>query len=154
MIIRICLAGLFVLSLITSGYTKPKSIDDVQPFPYESHYVNFANPEPLGLVGNPLDYAGKRIGLDVRNVELPRGWEGRYRYACRFPIIDYVSTNPLYMKQWTEDTAERLIKEHSDNGIKTVNYALELLAGSPIEMDYLESAISGESGRQVKTTSA
>jgi len=94
---------------------------DVEPYGSETHIQS--DPEPLatdwndnpdrnvrapqqdGLLSNPLDYAAGRIGLDVRGIELPRGHEGAYRFACRFPIIDYVSNRPLYMKQWTEDNS-------------------------------------------------
>ncbi len=92
------------------------------------------DPRPVSIVaesiGNPLDYAGARIGLDVRNVELPRGWEGGYRYCCRFPIIDYVSNRPLYMKQWAEETSETLCTGHRQDGLTAVRSGVSMLTGS------------------------
>ncbi|MBM3331585.1 hypothetical protein FJY68_06995 [candidate division WOR-3 bacterium] len=64
---------------------------------------------PVDSIGNPLDYAGARIGLDVRNVELPRGWEGGYRYCCRFDVIDLVASRPLFMKQWAESISSLVV---------------------------------------------
>ena len=103
--------------IFLSGSSTPISADDsddIQPFTHEQHFEMDPEPIELGVVGNPLDYAGKRIGIDVRNFELPRGHEGRYRFACRFPIIDYVSNNPLYMKQWVEDVSGEIIRLQSE----------------------------------------
>ncbi|MDI6732880.1 MAG: HEAT repeat domain-containing protein [Planctomycetota bacterium] len=86
----------------------------------QDNFVGNAKPVPLkknAVLGNPLDYAAKRIGFDVRNLSLPRGHEGLYRFACRFPIIDYVSNRPLYLPRWAEDTAERIISQHRYAGI-------------------------------------
>ena len=89
------------------------------------------DPAPMPIhpesIGNPLDYAAARIGLDARNVELPRGWEGGYRYCCRFPIIDYVSNRPLYMKQWAEDRSEALVEFHHQGGFAAVAHATRML---------------------------
>ncbi len=109
------------------------------------------DPAPMPIkaesIGNPLDYAGARIGLDVRNVELPRGWEGGYRYCCRFPIIDYVSNRPLYMKQWAEGAASRLVEGRQDFRIEVVNEALRLQdGGAPLPIDTAQSdSVSGPS---------
>ena len=120
---------LSILPIFLMGVTHAQDAGKVKPYDPSTYYVSFAEPEELGVIGNPLDYAGMKINMNVRNFELPRGYEGRYKYACRFPIIDYVSNNPLYMKQWTEDNAERIAKEHTDGGILAVNYGLELLRG-------------------------
>jgi hypothetical protein len=114
--------------LISSGYAAEKK--GVKAYPLSSHYIDFSDPVPFELTGNPLDYAGRRIDMDVRNFELPKGWEGRYRYAARYPIIDYVSNNPLYMKQWTEDTSALIIKAHTEKGIGAVHDALSVLRGT------------------------
>ena len=103
-----------------------KDSKDVEPYPFSSYFVSFSEPMDTEIIGNPLDYAGKKIGLDVRNCVLPRAYEGAYRLACRFPIIDYISNNPLYMKQWSEDTCERIKSEHKENGLQSVDYALTL----------------------------
>jgi hypothetical protein len=93
------------------------------------------DPAPVPIIaesiGNPLDYAAARIGLDARNVELPRGWEGGYRYCCRFPIIDYVSNRPLYMKQWAEDQSKALTDKHRSSGVLACECGLDVLDGSP-----------------------
>ncbi len=86
-------------------------------------------PVPLGEVGNPLDYAGARIGMNARDFELPRGDETYYRFACRFPVIDSVSNQPLYMKQWAEDESARISAAHTDKGIGAVEDALGVLTG-------------------------
>ncbi len=103
----------------------------VQPYPYESWFEQDPKPMPIVAesVGNPLDYAGARIGLDVRNVELPRGWEGAYRYCCRFPIIDYVSNRPLYMKQWAEERSAGIVRYQRRFGIQAAWYADDFFDG-------------------------
>lgn len=106
---------------------RKKSNQDIQPYPYEWYFQQDTEPIETEFIGNPLDYAGKRIGMDVRNFELHRAYENSYRFACRFPIIDYVSNQPLYMKQWTEEVSERFLEIHKKKGIKVTNYALELL---------------------------
>ena len=116
----------------------------VVPYPFSTWFEQDPSPIPIGegrspklegripveSIGNPLDYAGARIGLDVRNVELPRGWEGGYRYCCRFPIIDYVSNRPLYMKQWAEDNSAQVVAEQRRAGIGVMHHALEVLRGA------------------------
>jgi len=101
----------------------------VEPYPQSAWFEQDPAPIPIGQrpstksqitgesVGSPLDYAGARIGLDVRNVELPRGWEGSYRYCCRAPVIDYVSNRPLYMKEWTEGVSRGVTDWHRHYGI-------------------------------------
>ena len=119
----------------------------VEPYPFSAWFEQ--DPAPIGIgearspkseariiaesIGNPLDYAGARIGLDVRNVELPRGWEGGYRYCCRFPIIDYVSNRPLYMKQWAEDQSAAIVSGQRRAGLGVVNDALGILSGTHVD---------------------
>ena len=95
----------FVLIVITSVMA------GVQQYGPETWFQQDPAPAPIiaESIGNPLDYAAARIGLDVRNVELPRGWEGGYRYCCRFAVIDYVSNRPLYMKQRAEDNSAQVV---------------------------------------------
>ncbi|HEX37585.1 MAG TPA: hypothetical protein ENG70_01805 [Candidatus Cloacimonetes bacterium] len=107
-------------------HAKRKS-KEIMPYPYEWHFQQDTEPITTEIIGNPLDYAGKRIGMDVRNFELPKSYENSYRFACRFPLIDYVSNQPLYMKQWTEEVSEKFTVHQTDEGIKVTNYALELL---------------------------
>ncbi len=102
----------------------------ITPFDASTYFIGDAKPVKSDLTGNPLDYAGKRIGLSVRGVELPRGWEGSYRFACRFPIIDYVSNRPLYLKQWAEDNASFINRSHRENGIRAIGAGLEILRGT------------------------
>ncbi len=108
-------------------YARKKSNKDIKPYSNELYFQQDTEPVEFEYTGNPLDYAGKRIGMDVRNFELPRAYENSYRFACRFPLIDYVSNQPLYLKQWTEDVSERFLEIHKKEGIKVTNYALELL---------------------------
>jgi tetratricopeptide (TPR) repeat protein len=121
---------LLLASLIASAMAGPSS--HVEPCGFDAWFEQDPKPVPVKAesVGNPLDYAGARIGLDVRNVELPRAWEGGYRFCCRFPIIDYVSNRPLYMKQWTEDNSARVVGEQRLAGVGTMHYALEVLRGA------------------------
>ncbi|MBM3314452.1 hypothetical protein FJY71_01225, partial [candidate division WOR-3 bacterium] len=94
----------------------------VAPYGPETWFEQDPRPVPVVVesIGNPLDYAGARIGLDVRNVELPRGWEGGYRYSCRVPLIDLVSNRPLYMKQWAEDVSHDVAFWHRRYGLLAV----------------------------------
>src|SRR5512137_338426 len=110
---RVRVLGL-ALVMVASVMAKP-----VQQYGPETWFQQDPAPVPIHAesIGNPLDYAGARIGLDVRNVELPRGWEGGYRYSCRVPLIDYISSRPLYMKQWAEDASENLADWHRDFGL-------------------------------------
>ncbi len=86
---------------------------------------------PGESIGNPLDYAGARIGLDVRNVELPRGWEGGYRYCCRFDVIDLVASRPLFMKQWAESISSLVVSgQRRDGPAGVAPTAAEILAWS------------------------
>ncbi|MBT3232356.1 MAG: hypothetical protein HN356_06025 [Calditrichaeota bacterium] len=124
---------LFLLITVLSAVAETK------PYGAETHFLSDPKPIQTEWSGNPLDYAAGRIGLDVRGIELPRGYEGGYRFACRFPIIDYVSNRPLYMKQWTEENAERILAVQQENGLVVINFMLELLNDS----DKLESTIPG-----------
>ena len=108
-------------------YARKESNKEIKPYPYEWYFQQYTEPIETDITSNPLDYAGKRIGMDVRNFELPRAYENSYRCAGRFPLIDYVSNQPLYMKQWTEEVSERFLEIHKKEGIKVTNYALELL---------------------------
>ncbi len=120
---------LFVTILVNHSLlqAKKKSNKEIESYPYELYFQQNTEPIKAEIVGNPLDYAGKRIGMDVRNFELPRAYENSYRFACRFPIIDYISNQPLYMKQWAEEVSEKFTKIQTEEGIKVTNYALELL---------------------------
>jgi len=108
-----------------------------------------STPVDIGAV-NPLDYASKRIGLDLDTFALPRAHEGYYRLACRFPIIDYVATRPLYMKQWAEDTTEMINKYHQENGLQAIKFAIETLRGTAdfpkTDLTYDESLYSEVAG--------
>jgi tetratricopeptide (TPR) repeat protein len=122
-----------VLAVLSGSVASAK----VEPYPFSTWFEQDPVPMAIGetldsklQTLNPLDYAGARIGLDVRNVELPRGWEGAYRYCCRFPIIDYVSNRPLYMKQWAEDNSAQVVAEQRRVGIGLMHYALEVLQGA------------------------
>ena len=103
----------------------------VQQYGPETWFQQDPAPVPIVAesIGNPLDYAGARIGLDVRNVELPRGWEGGYRYCCRFPLIDYVSNRPLYMKQWAEDQSQALVVYQRRGSLYAARYGAKMLGG-------------------------
>jgi len=105
----------------------------VEPYGSDAWFEQDPKPVPVVAesIGNPFDYAGARIGLDVRNVELPRAWEGGYRFCCRFPIIDYVSNRPLYMKQWAEDQSETIVSGQRRAGIRVLSSALAILQGAP-----------------------
>jgi hypothetical protein len=119
-----------------SGMDEPARADgsagaaDVSSYPFSDYFVSDAEPEETGVAGNPLDYAGARIGLDVREIELPRGYEGNYRFACRFPVIDYVSHRPLYMKEWAEESADELSARHRESGLGAIGYAVGILRGT------------------------
>jgi hypothetical protein len=107
--------------------------DDVGSYEFGTHFIGDAPPNRCRIMGNPLDYAGKRIGLDVRNVELPGAHEGNYRFACRFPIIDCVSNRPLYMIQWAEDRSSTILCEHRAKGIGATDYLLEVICGRVLD---------------------
>jgi hypothetical protein len=105
----------------------------VEPYPASAWFEQDPAPVPIHAesIGNPLDYAGARIGLDVRNVELPRGWEGGYRYCCRLDVIDLVAKRPLFMKQWAESTAGLIVSGQRTGGPAGVApTAVEILAWS------------------------
>jgi hypothetical protein len=127
-------AGIILLLLGCSYAPLPSGLvgkdDEVKPIETSSHFISDSAPIKREVIGNPLKYAAKRIGLDLDNFELPRAYEGMYRLACRFPIIDSVSNRPLYMKQWAEDTTELINTQHREDGLKTVLYALEVLRGT------------------------
>lgn len=128
MILRIASVTL-VLLCAASAFAASTNPESVSPYSGETFFQSDPVPEDVTPVGNPLDWAGVKIGLDVRNFELPRAYEGEYRFVCRFPIIDYVSNRPLYMKQWTEDNAEALMRAQASQGIASVGLALEILTG-------------------------
>ncbi|MFO7651276.1 MAG: HEAT repeat domain-containing protein [bacterium] len=98
---RLCLLTFALAGLVCSAGAK------VNPYSLEDWFEQDPKPARISVesIGNPLDYAGARIGLDVRSVELPRGWEGGYRFTCRLPVIDAVMMLPLYLKQWAEKAA-------------------------------------------------
>lgn len=138
---RYCVACLLVFTLFAFGCAEskpPKGTEakpradgkqhgDFKPYPASAWFESDPVPEPLGVKGNPLDYAGAKIGLDVRGMELPRGHEGAYRFAARFPIIDYVSNRPLYMKEWTESTAQKLMETAQQKGANAFCEMLDVL---------------------------
>jgi tetratricopeptide (TPR) repeat protein len=126
-VLEVLLAGMLIASCLAPVASSAR----VTPYESTAFFVGDAKPMKARVAGNPLDYAGQRIGLDVRNVELPRAWEGNYRLACRFPIIDYVSNRPLYMKQWSEDNCELITREHRASAMGAVRSALELLRNTP-----------------------
>ncbi len=108
----------------------------VESYDQSSYFISDAEPVPLEKpISNPLEYSTSRIGLDIDGFKLPRGHEGRYRFSCRFPVIDYVSERPLYMKQWTEEQADLLMSSHSEKGIEVVADALTILCGGKNETD-------------------
>jgi hypothetical protein len=115
----------FVLILITSVMA------GVQQYGPETWFEQDPAPIPIHpeSIGNPLDYAAARIGLDARNVELPRGWEGGYRYCCRFDVIDLVASRPLFMKQWAESISSLVVSGQRSAGPDGVApTAVEILA--------------------------
>src|SRR5512137_2133977 len=109
---RVRVLGL-ALVMVASVMAKP-----VQQYGPETWFQQDPAPVPIHAesIGNPLDYAGARIGLDVRNVELPRGWEGGYRYCCRFDVIDLVASRPLFMKQWAESISSLVVSGQRTDG--------------------------------------
>ncbi len=104
--------------------------DEPEPYGFKTWFETDPKPEKESVTGNPLDCAGKRIGMDPRNFVLPRGEEMGYRFACRFPVIDSVMNQPLYMKQWSEDGSEALIRACRDAGPhEAIAEALRMLRG-------------------------
>ncbi len=114
------------LALPISSFAKSKKAE-IKPYPHEWYFQQDTEPIKTEIIGNPFDYAGKRIGLDVRNFELPKAFENSYRFACRFPLIDYVSNQPLYMKQWADEVSAQFAQIQNQKGIEVTNYALTLL---------------------------
>lgn len=115
--------GFLLLALLSFGVAWS------DPYPRWSHFESDAKPAALREVGNPLEYAAGRIGLDLRGVELPRAHEGGYRLACRFPIIDAVSNRPLFMKVWAEETTAAVAERHRRDPLEVIPYAARLLRG-------------------------
>ncbi|MHC4779343.1 MAG: HEAT repeat domain-containing protein, partial [Planctomycetota bacterium] len=95
-----------------------------------THFESDPKPVEAVVSGNPLDWAGARIGMDVRNFELPRGHEGAYRFAARFPIIDFVSLQPLYMKKWAEENGQKFVDRQGE-GPLGLPHGLTVLRGEP-----------------------
>ncbi|MBI4834399.1 MAG: HEAT repeat domain-containing protein [Planctomycetes bacterium] len=104
-----------------------KAPDKVEPIPYSDSFLIDNPPITRAVEGNPLKYAAQRIDLDLDSFELPRPYEGLYRLACRFPIIDAVANRPLYMKQWAEDTTEQINKFHKEKGLGAIPFAISVL---------------------------
>ena len=108
-------------------------VDDfgaITPYRFPKYFESDSKPMKSEIIGNPLYYAGERIGLDVYGVELPRAYENNYRFTARFPIIDYVSNSPLFMKQWAESTSAEISSQHRKLGIGAVSYVLRTLRGT------------------------
>jgi len=121
------------LALLLCSVSLSTAVDNIEPIaPYDrsTYHLSDPLPEQITPTGNPLDWAGAKIGLDVRGYELPRGHEGEYRFNCRFPIIDYVSYRPLYMKQWAEDNSSAIGNVQRTDGIGAVAMAVEILTGA------------------------
>ena len=145
---------LITLSLLTAALAgclsselpdKPVKPATVQPVEVPSYFVRDGAPIKREVIGNPLRYAAKRIDFDIDNFEFPRANEAGYRLACRFPIIEYVSNRPLYMKQWAEDTTELINTQHRENGLKAILYGLGILRGTnnypPVNLTYDKAAL-------------
>ncbi|MFH0889138.1 MAG: HEAT repeat domain-containing protein [Planctomycetota bacterium] len=128
-VLIIAITAIFVVMGCVRHTAHPK-IEYIQPVERSGYFIADNQPVESLVKGNPLQYTAKRIGLDLDNYELPRAHEGFYRLACRFPIIDYVSNRPLYMKQWAEDTTGLINKYHRENGLEAVNYAIGVLRGA------------------------
>lgn len=135
----VVLAASLVLAVASAGQP------NVAQFASETWFVQDAPPQKAQVTGNPLDYCAQRIGLDIRNIELPRGWEGGYRFCCRFPIIDAVSNRPLYMKQWAEENTDRITEQHRAKGLAVANSSLGLLRGTPELKGYIVATTMGVS---------
>ena len=134
-------ALVLVLLMLSPSYGRPAyplfKDGDPELLPYETHFIS--DPEPVDFKlednVNPLDYAAGRIGLNLDNFMLPRAEENFYRLACRFPIIEDVAYNPLYMKHWTEQTSSEILEKHSNLGIGSIKYLLKTLRGKPSNPD-------------------
>ena len=120
------------LSVLVFSFVRGEQakIPEVKPYDFSSYFVSDAMPIESATIGNPLQYAAARIGIDLDSFQLPRAYENNYRLACRFPIIDYVSNRPLYMKQWAEMNCDQIVCRQRENGIKALEYALEILRGT------------------------
>ena len=118
---------MFLLFTIQSELYSKRKKPEIQPYSYKSYFQQNTEPINTEINGNPLDYAGKRIGMDVRNFELPKAYENSYRLSCRFPLIDYVSNQPLYMKQWADEVSAQFAQIQNEKGIEVTDYALTLL---------------------------
>ncbi len=134
-----------ILIFASTALASQTVIDETsKPYGASTYFLSDPVPEDVTPTGNPLDWAGMKIGLDVRNFELPRAYEGEYRFNCRFPIIDAVSNRPLYMKQWTEDNAEALLRTQAGQGLGAVGLALEILTGDAGRFEEMEAYDSTE----------
>lgn len=112
---------------LTHSYAEPNQ--QPQALTHESSFAGYDAPESLTLDSNPLEYAASVVGLDLATFSLPRGHEGSYRFYCRFPLIDAVGTNPLYLATWTATTARALGSSSQANGLVCGLTALDLLRG-------------------------
>lgn len=130
------LAAIILAVLIADAPPEKPAVNYPPPYPPSTWFQSDPAPEDVTPTGNPLDWAGAKIGLDVRNYELPRGWEGEYRFCCRFPIIDAVANRPLYIKRWTEESAQALLRADGGKGLGQVTHAIEMALGSPYDGSY------------------
>jgi len=67
---------------------------------------------------NPLDFSSDFFGIEMRDFNLPRGYESKYRFNCRFPVIDQVANNPLYLVEWLKTNYSNL-RDLQKNKTKT-----------------------------------
>lgn len=129
MLMIVVMAGLF-------NVAGADRLPEPEMYDTNTHFMPDPEPTPVAVTGNPLDYTGQRIGLPVRAYELPRAYENNYRLACRFPLIDFVSNQPLYMKQWSEDTSHFLLEKQREQGLEAVVEALRVLRGTGENMNF------------------
>jgi HEAT repeat protein len=141
-----------ILALILALAPASAGQPTVERFAPRTWFVQDALPQKVQwdtmrnrVPANPLDYCAQRIGLDIRNIELPRGWEGGYRFCSRSPTIDAVANRPLYLKQWAEENSDSITGQHRAVGLAVVNSALSLLRGTPELKGYVVATITGVS---------
>lgn len=100
-----------------------------RPLGHDAWFASDPAPSDVRVDGNPLDYAGARLGIDVRDFVLPRAEETDYRFVARLPVIDAVMNDPLYLKRWAEEVSARLTEAHRDEGLASVRRVLAVLRG-------------------------
>ena len=110
---------------VSTNELQPPS-PEIASGPYEPLRETIAVSSPQS---NFLDHTLNLIGLTPSDLARPPDHEDGYMLACRFPLIDQLSSSPFYLHDWADRLSEKIQKSAQKELMEAISIIIGTLNG-------------------------